>query len=210
VTARRRPAVVLSVELTSLHLQPASATARSGSPGRQDREQMIAHAIFSDAAAAVVLAPGASSALAVVDVVSCTDVANVDAMTWEVTDHGFRMGLSPHVPAMLAGHVRPVVEQLLARHGVTVEEVAGWAVHPGGRRILEVVAAALALPGEHLQPAYDVLREVGNCSSAAVLLVLDRVLATRQVPSGGWVVAMAFGPGLTIYAALLRRTDRDA
>ncbi len=206
VTARRRPAVVLSVELTSLHLQPASATARGGASTRQDREQMIAHAIFSDAAAAVVVAPGASPALEVVDVVSRTDVPNVDAMTWEVTDHGFRMGLSPHVPAMLAGHVRPVVEQLLARHGVTVEEVAGWAVHPGGRRILEVVGNALALHGEQLEPAYDVLREVGNCSSATVLIVLERVLQTRRVAPGGWVVAMAFGPGLTIYAALLRRT----
>ncbi len=132
VTARRRPAVVLSVELTSLHLQPASATVGRGTASREDREQMIAHAIFSDAATAVVLRPEALPGLDVVDVVAHTDAATAEAMTWEVTDHGFRMGLSPRVPAMLGRHVRAVVQQLLDRHGVTVADVAGWAVHPAG------------------------------------------------------------------------------
>ncbi|MDP9445149.1 MAG: type III polyketide synthase [Actinomycetota bacterium] len=205
VTARRQPAVVLSVELTSLHVQPATDTARGAAPTPEDRQQMVAHALFGDAAAAAVLCPGPGG-LAVVDVTACTDTAAAAEMTWEVTDHGFRMGLSPRVPGILAGHVRPVVRRLLDRHGLTIDDVDHWAVHPGGRRIVEVVGAALDLDDEDLAASYDVLRDMGNCSSAAVLLVLDRLRTAHRLRAGGWVVAMAFGPGLTLYAALLRQT----
>jgi predicted naringenin-chalcone synthase len=72
--------------------------------------------------------------------------------------------------------------------------VSGWAVHPGGRKIVEVVGEVLELREELLAPSYDVLRDVGNCSSATVLLVLERLAETVDVPPGGTVVAMAFGP----------------
>lgn len=198
VSARGRPAVMLCLELTSLHVQPA------GQGGVDEVQQMVAHALFSDAAAAVVLDPSRPG-LEVVDVVARTDASTAGHMTWDVTDLGFKMGLSPAVPDVLQQHARPVVEELLARHGLRAEQVDGWAIHPGGRRIVEVVGEVLDLPEEHLQPSYDVLRDVGNCSSATVLLVLERLLEERDVPVGGTVVAMAFGPGLTLYAALLRR-----
>jgi len=205
VVAREKPAVMLCLELTSLHVQPSTETGRSGEPTPEDLQQMVAHALFSDAAAAVVLEPGERPGLEVVDVVARTDASTADHMTWDVTDLGFKMGLSPAVPDVLARHARPVVEELLGRHGVAVEEVAGWAVHPGGRKIVEVVGEVLDLPEEQLAPSYDVLRDVGNCSSATVLLVLERLQQTRDLPPGGHVVAMAFGPGLTLYAALLRQ-----
>ncbi len=205
VTARQRPAVMLCLELTSLHVQPATATARVGEPTPDDIQQMVAHALFSDAAAAVVVHPDASG-LAVVDVAARTDAATAAHMTWDVTDLGFKMGLSPQVPDVLRKHARPVVEELLGRHGLTIEDVHGWAIHPGGRRIVEVVGDVLELADEHLQASYDVLRQVGNCSSATVLLVLDRLLDLRPIHAGGNVVAMAFGPGLTLYTALLRAT----
>ena len=207
VAARRRPAVMLCLELTSLHVQPSTETGRSGSPTPEDLQQMVAHALFSDAAAAVVLEPDASprtGGLAVVDTVARTDASTADHMTWDVTDLGFKMGLSPAVPDVLARHAAPVVEELLTRNGLTVDDVAGWAVHPGGRKIVEVVGEVLGLPEEHLAPSYDVLRDVGNCSSATVLLVLERLQQTRELPPGSPVVAMAFGPGLTLYATLLR------
>jgi alkylresorcinol/alkylpyrone synthase len=205
VAARQRPAVMLCLELTSLHVQPTTDTARSGQPTPEDLQQMVAHALFSDAAAAVVVEPTASRGLAVVDVVARTDASTADHMTWDVTDLGFKMGLSPAVPDVLARHARPVVEELLGRHGLAVEDVDGWAVHPGGRKIVEVVGEVLGLPEPLLAPSYDVLRDVGNCSSSTVLLVLERLAQTVDVPPGGTVVAMAFGPGLTLYAALLRR-----
>jgi alkylresorcinol/alkylpyrone synthase len=200
VVSRGRPSVLVCVELTSLHVQPTTPTARGGEPTSEDLQQMVAHALFADAAAAVVLEPGGSG-WEVVDTVARTDVSTADHMTWDVGDLGFVMGLSPKVPDVLAVHARPVVEELLGRHGLAVDDVRGWAVHPGGRRIVEVVADSLGLSAEQTAPSFSVLDEVGNCSSATVLLVLERV----HVEVGEHAVAMAFGPGLTLCATLLRR-----
>lgn len=204
VAARARPAVLLCLELTSLHIQPAPPDRHP--PRLTDIQQMVAHALFSDAAAAVVLEPARPGGLEVVDVVARTDVDSADHMTWDVTDLGFRMGLSPRVPDVLEIHARPVVDELLGRHSLTIGDVAGWAVHPGGPRILEVVGASLDLPATTLAASYGVLRDYGNCSSATLLLVLDRVRAQRALATGDHVVAMAFGPGLTLCAALLRQS----
>jgi alkylresorcinol/alkylpyrone synthase len=119
-------------------------------------------------------------------------------MTWDVTDLGFRMGLSPRVPDVLSRHVGSVVQELLDDAGLRTEDVAGWAVHPGGPRILDVVQEQLGLSDAQMAASRHVLAEHGNCSSATVLLVLEE-LADVDGP----VVAMAFGPGLTLYAALL-------
>lgn len=189
--------VLLCVELTSLHVQP-----RDESGERLDVEQVVAHALFSDAAAAVVVAPDAPG-LEFVDVVARTDVARSDLMTWDVTDLGFRMGLSPEVPGVLAEHVGGAVADLLAPQGLMPADVAHWAIHPGGPRIIEVVAERLGLDGEAVATSRRVLAEHGNCSSATVLLILDRILDEGLEP-GDPVVVMAFGPGLTLYAALLR------
>jgi predicted naringenin-chalcone synthase len=200
-TANRcRVGVLLCVELTSLHLQP-----RDPAGERPDTEQVVSHALFSDAAAAVVTRPGGSG-LELVDVLAVTDVANAGHMTWDVTDHGFRMGLSPAVPDVLAAHVRDAVDRLLGAHGLKAPDVAGWAVHPGGPRILDVVRDRLELDESELTPSRDVLRDHGNCSSATVLLVLAELQQQRQLVTGDHVVALAFGPGLTLYAALLRST----
>jgi predicted naringenin-chalcone synthase len=193
VTARSRPAVLLCCELTSLHLQPAQED-----PTRVDVEQVVAHALFSDAAATVVLEPGRGAGRRLAGIVARTDASTADHMTWDVTDLGFRMGLSPRVPDVLARHVGDVVEELLGEAGLRTEDVAGWAVHPGGPRILDVVRDELGLAEAQLAASRRVLAQHGNCSSATVLLVLEE-LADVDGP----VVAMAFGPGLTLYAALL-------
>ena len=202
VVARNRPAVVLCLELTSLHVQPPA-----DDHGRIDLGQVVSHALFGDAAAAIVVLPDGPKArrgLEILEIAALTDAATADHMTWEVTDLGFRMGLSPEVPRVLARHVRAMVSELLGRHGLTTADVDGWAVHPGGPRILSTIAEQLTLPVDALDASKAVLAERGNCSSATVLLVLDALRATGPSRAGGAVVAMAFGPGLTLYVALLR------
>ncbi|MGX7669438.1 type III polyketide synthase [Plantactinospora sp. DSM 117369] len=195
VTARGRPALLLCAELTSLHIQPSTA--------RMDTQQIISHALFSDAAVAVVVAPGNGPGYAVREVTAVTDTSTADHMTWELTDTGFRMGLSPKVPQVLAAHVRDLVTDLLARHGRRICEVDGWAVHPGGPRILNVVETELGLPPEAMAASRAVLDEYGNCSSPTSLLILERLRRAAVPPRT--VVMLAFGPGLTLYAALLDR-----
>ena len=194
--SRGRTGVLLCLELPTLHVQPAG----------DDLEQMVAHALFADAAAAVVVRPGggATPGLEVVDLATRTAAAHAGLMTWEVTDTGFRMGLSPQVPVVLREHVADVVGGLLGRHDLTVGDVAAWAVHPGGPRILDVVGERLGLTEAALATSRDVLRTAGNCSSATVLLILERLRAETALAPGAPVVAMAFGPGLTLAVALLR------
>jgi predicted naringenin-chalcone synthase len=189
VALNGRPAVLLCVELPSLHVQPPSA----------DPQQVVAHALFSDAAAALVLVPGGAGQ-AVVEVASLTDTTTADHMTWHVTDLGFRMGLSAKVPDVLARYVGPLVSNLLERHELTVPAVKGWAVHPGGPRILDVVADQLSLDSAAMAASRAGLAEHGNCSSPTVLLILERLWRDGI---GQPTVMMAFGPGLTLYAALL-------
>lgn len=191
VRARGRPALLLCAELTSLHAQPST----------RDAQQIVAHALFGDAAAAAVLVPGAGAGYVVRDVVSVTDPATAALMTWTVTDFGFRMGLSPKVPDVLAGQVSGLVSALLSPHGLAVGDVDGWAVHPGGPRILRVVEGRLGLAESALGESREVLAAHGNCSSPTVLLILDAL--TRRAVAPGHVVLLAFGPGLTLYAALL-------
>lgn len=193
VTAHRRPAVLLCLELTSLHLQPST----------RDIQQVVSHALFSDAATALVVLPD-RGLLEVVATSALTDTTAADHMTWTVTDQGFRMTLSPRVPDVLGKHVRDAVERLLAEHGLTASDVRGWAVHPGGPRILDTVQNELALPAAALETSRHVLREHGNCSSATVPLVLGELLTDTGPRPGDPVVALAFGPGLTLYATLLR------
>jgi predicted naringenin-chalcone synthase len=191
VTARGRPALLLCLELTSLHVQPPT----------KDPQQVVAHALFSDAAAAVVLMPQ-SPGYAVSEVIAVTDTASADHMTWDVTDLGFRMGLSPRVPDVLAVHVGGLVSRLLDRHGLRMSDVDGWAVHPGGPRILNVVRDQLGLSESDLAESRGTLAEHGNCSSPTVLLILD-ALRRRAAGPPRRIMAMAFGPGLTLYASLL-------
>ena len=192
--ARGKASVMLCLELTSLHVQPPT----------RDLEQIVAHALFSDAAVATAVLPDAPGGFDVVDVVARTDIDHAEKMRWDVTDKGFRMALSPRVPKVLERHVAGVVQELLKPEGLTPADVRGWAVHPGGPRIIDVVCEQLGLPEDELAETASVLRGHGNCSSATVLLVLDRIRAGRDLRDGDPVLFMAFGPGLTLYAALLR------
>ncbi|HKD98930.1 MAG TPA: 3-oxoacyl-[acyl-carrier-protein] synthase III C-terminal domain-containing protein [Micromonosporaceae bacterium] len=197
VRTHDRPAALLCTELTSLHLQPPSAEA----------DQIVSHALFADAAAAAVVVP-ARDGYEVLDVASVTDATSADHMTWDVTDLGFRMSLSPQVPEVLKLHVADLVDKVLSRHGLSREDIDGWAVHPGGPRILEVIETELALPPPALAESRGVLAEHGNCSSPTVLMVLDAI--TRRPAPPGSVLMLAFGPGLTLYTALLSRRSRTA
>lgn len=193
VRARGQRVAVLSAELTTLHIQPPT----------DDVEQMVAHALFADAAAAITLEPGGRG-LDFVDLRARTDSGHADLMSWDVTDLGFRMRLSPRVPLVLREHVAGCVDELLAANGLGRDDVAAWAIHPGGPRIVDVVADRLGLPDDAVADSRAVLAEHGNCSSATVLLILDRILGRDDLNPGDPVVAMAFGPGLTLYTALLR------
>jgi predicted naringenin-chalcone synthase len=132
-------------------------------------------------------------------------------MTWDIGDTGFLMGLSPNVPRVIAHHLPVFMEGLLQPQGYLPSDVDFWAIHPGGRSIVERAQQVLALPDAAVHDSLDVLRLHGNMSSPTILFILKRFLerhhAARQAgqEGAGLGVAMAFGPGLTLEGCLWKR-----
>ncbi|TVP57818.1 MAG: type III polyketide synthase [Gemmatimonadales bacterium] len=125
-------------------------------------------------------------------------------MAWTIGDDGFRMKLSTYVPQIIESNLEPVVGALLERAGVRADEIPWWGIHPGGRAILDRVEESMALRPEALEASREVLRRYGNMSSATVLFVLKQILESGDLQRDDPVLAMAFGPGLTIETGLFR------
>jgi predicted naringenin-chalcone synthase len=194
---RARPdAVVLVVclELCSLHMQMKST-----------QDSILGNALFADGAAGALVSARTPSrnqpALALHHFNSALAAEGLGDMAWEIGDTGFNLVLSSYVPDVIAINIDRVVENLLAKGNLTISSVPLWAVHPGGRAILDKIETALSLEPWQIQASRDVLRECGNMSSVTILFVLARILARNlQEPSA--IAAMAFGPGLTIESGL--------
>lgn len=175
--------LVVNLELCSLHLQDDF----------QDLPKMLSFLLFGDgASAALVTAEPEGIALGRFRVAVVP--RSHDLITWHIGDSGFLMHLSGQVP----GRIR----RWLPEHGPALlpggssQGLPLWAVHAGGRSILDAVQQALALPPDALRFSRGVLRDFGNMSSATLMFVLDRILCDPDARGGG--VGMAFGPGLTI------------
>ena len=183
--------LVSAVELCSLHHQY-----------HWQPDQIVANALFADGSAAAVVraADRATGGWHVVDQRSSVIPDSADMMNWRIGDHGFQMSLSPQVPQVICDTLGPWLAAWLAEHGLDVAHVGCWAIHPGGPRILDACAQAMELDAACLADSQDVLGEFGNMSSPTVLFILDR-LRRRDAPRP--CVMLAFGPGLTIEAALV-------
>jgi len=96
--------------------------------------------------------------------------------------------------------VRPALDSFLARHGLVLRDLDGVIMHPGGRKVLESVEAALGLPRQAFEHSWQVLANYGNMSSPTALFVLDR---TIEAGASGRHLMAAFGPGFSISFALL-------
>lgn len=216
VAAKRRPAVLLAVDLFSPHVQPPP----------YDKEQAVVLTLFGDGAGAVVLLPPderagpgepgggpagpggepARPGVAVVDSEQLTAPAYAEDLQVHMGDSGLRIRLKPSMPDVVASSVAIPARALLTRHRVRWADVAWWAVHPGGRRILDRVDEALGLPGQSMAAAREVMREYGNTAAPAVLGVLRRLQETQPLAKGEHGVVLACGPGATVWALLLRGT----
>jgi alpha-pyrone synthase len=189
--------LLVCVELCSLHFQVADTL-----------EKVIVNAIFSDGAAAVVLTATADAAgqLVYTDSASLVTENSLDAMTWDIGDTGFLMQLSPQVPHLIKQNLPAYLDNFLDRHDLKQTSLDFWAVHPGGRQILDQVQTGLKLPEDALKDSYEVLRRHGNMSSPTILFILkqlmDKPLTTTSASTG---IALGFGPGLSIEGALFRR-----
>lgn len=196
----RPDAVVLVVclELCSLHLQL-----------REEPDSLLANALFADGAAAAVVSarrPRSShSVLALNGFHTALAPEGSEDMAWSIGDHGFNLRLSTYVPDIIAANVSGIVSGILNGGPWDRDDIGTWAIHPGGRAILDKVQSELGLAESQIVDSRAVLKAFGNMSSVTILFVLERILARPDLEQGHMLCAMAFGPGLTIESALLER-----
>lgn len=205
-------AVLLSVELCSLTLQRRDVSIPN----------LIASGLFGDGAAAVVLEGGeratgagpsagdpsaARSRPAIRATRSVFYPDTEDVMGWRIGADGFQVVLSADVPDVVGTHVREDVDAFLAEHGCARSDVAAWVAHPGGPKVLEALESALELeagPEGALGRTWRSLAEIGNLSSASVLMVLREALAEGRPAEGESALMLAMGPGFCSELVLLR------
>lgn len=191
--------LIVCVELCTLHIQL----------DEDDMDGLLAASLFGDGAAAALVSarpPSGPAPVLEMQGMFCDLVtAGEDAMAWSVGDRGFDIALSSYVPHLLGSNMERMIAPLLQAQGLRCGDVAAWAVHPGGRAILDQVRDALNLDESKLAASRRVLRDYGNMSSATILFVLKALLDEAGRPDRDIIAAMAFGPGLTVEFALLHR-----
>ena len=173
--------LLLSLELCSLHMQET-----------QDIEQLLAFTVFADGCAAY-LVTAEPSGFAIDSFLAVNLSGTNHLITWRIGEQGFDMHLSGKVPGKLRSGLADAGIRITQGHDFSSIDL--WAVHPGGRTILDATEQGLALPPEALADSRNILFNFGNMSSASVMFVLQRLMQRAQ--SGQLGCAMSFGPGVT-------------
>jgi predicted naringenin-chalcone synthase len=186
--------LVISLELCSLHLQRSN-----------DIDTILAASVFADGGAAAIVSgkEPEGAALRTDTFATAITPTGEEDMAWTVGDTGFDIVLSTYVPNILESNIAATVEPLLAQGLLCKNDITHWAVHPGGRAILDKVRDGLALDEAQLEVPRGVLRDYGNMSSATILFVLKELL--EKANENEKIYAMAFGPGLTVESGLFTK-----
>ena len=181
--------LVINLELCTLHFQETA-----------NIERLLSMLLFGDGCSAA-LVTADETGLALNDFRAATIADSADAITWRIGDQGFDMHLSGEVPGRIQRALRHDAERndgegLL--RGTRVSDYDIWAVHAGGRTILDAVETGFELPGDALNWSRGVLRDFGNMSSATLMFVLERIMAQvgTKVATASKGFGVAFGPGL--------------
>ncbi|MEJ7643214.1 MAG: type III polyketide synthase [Chryseolinea sp.] len=193
--------LVVCTELCSLHFQKVPT-----------EDNLISNALFSDGSAALLIESTSAAARRLVPEAFCNDLipAASEDMAWSVGDTGFEMKLSSYVPSLIKSGIASLANKLLGGYDKENSDLHHFAIHPGGRKILENVELELGLSRGQSEAAYHVLRNFGNMSSATIIFVIDRIFKGLTVNNNGEsILGLAFGPGLTLESMLLR-TEIDA
>jgi predicted naringenin-chalcone synthase len=184
--------LVVAVELCSLHYQYG-----------WESDRLVANALFADGCGAMIFGSADTHRTDAPHVLATGSlfIPNTkEAMSWNIGNHGFEMTLSSMVPGIIQEHLSPFLQRWVSNQIEGLSHVRGWAVHPGGPRVLGAVQEALNLPVEALQTSRNVLHQHGNMSSATLVFILEQMI-NAGVPKP-WLM-LGFGPGLEIEVALI-------
>ena len=189
-------AVVLigDIELCTLHLQ-----------FKQETDSIVSGSVFGDGAAGVIVsAKKPEKGLLIKALETIITEEGEEDMAWTIGNNGFDMVLSSYVPKILGAEISNVILPFLEKNNIPKSSIQEWAIHPGGKAILDKCEQALELRPEQLQTARNVLNDVGNMSSVTILFILERIMQ-QQKDVNTTFPAMAFGPGLTVEFGLFEK-----
>ena len=193
---------LVHTELCTLHLNPLL----------HDPEQLVVQTLFADGMIRYTGAAPDAAPAAGLEVLALHEevIPGTEAeMAWSVGDHGMAMTLSRRVPDHIRANLAPFLARLAAKAGTSADRLvraARFAIHPGGPRIIDEIADLLGLAAAQVQASNEVLLDHGNMSSATLPHVWKALLEDPAVEPGALVAAMAFGPGLTVSGAVLRKS----
>jgi alpha-pyrone synthase len=187
--------LIVSTELCTIHFQK-----------KYEDEFLLSNLIFSDGSASTLVS---SKPL---DIDSSYKPIQIDSffsevihegkndMAWSLSETGFIVNLTSNISALLNQRL-PVIINKINSNGKSINH---WAIHPGGKKILDDFCKAMSVPEEEIQISYDVLREKGNMSSPTILFVLKELLEQKNIQPNEFIFAAAFGPGLSLETVLLK------
>jgi alkylresorcinol/alkylpyrone synthase len=191
--------ILLAIELCSLTIQRDDLSMAN----------LVASGLFGDGAAAMLMVgddhPLAQPGLPrVIDSQSQFFPETEHIMGWDVTNSGFKVLLSADIAGLAQSRIRPLMDDFLGKRGLTIPNIDYWLVHPGGPKVIQALQSGLDLPDEALTLSWECLAEVGNISSASVLLILDKTMKSLQPKPGEYGVLMAMGPAFSAELVLLQ------
>lgn len=183
--------------------------------GDFSKRNFIASSLFADGTAAVLVEGDAverqSSGLgqrpAPVSILATQSTlwpATHEVMGWDIVNTGMRVVFSARIPGIVQGLMRENVEEMLTPHGLTLDDITHWVLHPGGAKVVTAYESALAIDPERLRHTRDVLRDYGNMSSATVFFVMEQFMREREIKPGEYGVMAVLGPGFSCELALIR------
>jgi predicted naringenin-chalcone synthase len=188
--------LIVCVELCTLHFQP-----------KNNNDNLLSNTIFGDGAAAVIIAPDTltepdlQGGMSINGFYSLLLNKGKDLMGWNITPVNFEMVLDARIPDFIGNEVDNIVLKASKKLNPSSKKIDRWAIHPGGKKILDNIKKRLQLSDEDLQHSYKVLDEYGNMSSPTILFVLNEIMCAKHKPDEN-IFSIGFGPGLSIETAM--------
>jgi len=183
--------IVVCTEFCTLHFQKENSI-----------DNITSTLLFADGCAAVLIKNNTSTIKGMQIKNFFSDVAfkGKKDMSWQLSSKGFLMTLTGYVPDLVKEDFGKLLNKALNDAGIEKEAVTHWCIHPGGKKILEVIEHSAGLKENDLQYSYNILKDYGNMSSPTVLFVLHKILSVleNENASKATIFGAAFGPGLTM------------
>jgi len=182
--------LIVCVELCTLHFQP-----------KNDHDNLLSNTIFGDGAAAVIITSDDSDnkGIFMKGFYSLLLNKGKNLMGWNITPTNFEMILDAQIPQVIGDEINDVLLKGCQKLNIETDSITKWAIHPGGKKIVDVIKNKLQLSESDTKASYKVLNEFGNMSSPTILFVMDELI--KESKSGDTIFSIGFGPGLSIETA---------